>query len=124
MQQRVLVCGGRDYADQGQLYRVLDAAHAANPIVCLIHGGARGADTLAADWALERDVLCNAYVADWGRDGKAAGPIRNQQMIDLGKPHMVIAFPGGKGTADMIRKAEAAGVPVVRVKRITGVVGQ
>lgn len=54
MEQRVLVCGGRDYADAKSLGMVLDAAHSANPIVCLIHGAARGADTLAADWALSR----------------------------------------------------------------------
>lgn len=49
MKQRVLVCGGRDYDDRDSLVTVLDAAHYANPIECLIHGAARGADTLAAD---------------------------------------------------------------------------
>lgn len=117
MKQRVLVCGGRDYSDAQSLGMVLDAAHYANPIECLIHGAARGADTLAADWALSHDVLCNAYPADWDRNGKAAGPLRNQKMLDKGRPHMVIAFPGGKGTADMIRRAEAAKVPVVKVTR-------
>lgn len=117
MEQRVLVCGGRDYEDREQLFRVLDAAHLANPIVCLIHGAARGADTLAGDWALERDVLCNAYPADWDRDGRAAGPIRNKKMLVEGKPHMVVAFPGGRGTANMIQQAEAAGIPVVRIRR-------
>jgi len=116
MKQRVLVCGGRDYDDRETLFNVLDVTHEANPIECLIHGAARGADTLAADWALDRDVLCNAYPADWDRDGKAAGPIRNQKMLDGGKPHLVIAFPGGRGTADMIRRAEKAGVPVAKVK--------
>lgn len=117
MQQRVLVCGGRDYDDRDQLFWVLDAAHHANPIILLIHGAARGADQLAADWALERGVLCNAYPADWDAHGKAAGPIRNKKMLDAGKPHMVIAFPGGKGTANMIQQAEAAGFSVVRVRR-------
>jgi hypothetical protein len=115
MEQRVLVCGGRDYDDRRSLDMVLNAAHSANPIVCLIHGAARGADTLAADWALAHDVLCNAYPADWDRDGKAAGPIRNRRMLENGKPHIVIAFPGGRGTADMIKQATKAGVPVVRV---------
>lgn len=117
MKQRVLVCGGREYEDQRSMAMVLDAAHSANPIECLIHGAARGADTLAADWALANDVLCNAYAADWDRDGKAAGPIRNQRMLDIGKPHLVIAFPGGRGTADMIRRAEAKKIPVVRVTK-------
>lgn len=116
MKQRVLVCGGRDYDDAQSLAMVLDAAHYANPIECLIHGAARGADTLAADWALSHDVLCKAYPADWDRHGRAAGPIRNTRML-LELPHLVIAFPGGKGTADMIRQAEAAKVPVVKVTR-------
>lgn len=117
MKQRVLVCGGRDYEDREQLFQILDAAHLANPIVCLIHGAARGADTLAADWALEHGVLCNAYSADWSTHGRSAGPIRNKKMLDEGKPHMVIALPGGKGTANMILQAKTADVPVVRVRR-------
>ncbi len=114
MKQRVLVCGGRDYDDRESLDMVLDAAHYANPIECLIHGAAQGADKLANDWAQKRGIQLEIYPANW-RDGKKAGPIRNQQMLDEGKPHMVIAFPGGKGTADMIRRAEATGVPVARI---------
>jgi len=117
MKQRVLVCGGRDYADSDQLFRVLDVAHLANPIVCLIHGAARGADTLAAGWATRNSISCEAYPAHWERDGNAAGPIRNRKMLEDGKPHLVIAFPGGKGTANMVKQAEAAGVPVVRVRK-------
>ncbi len=116
MNQHVLVCGGRDYGDRDQLFRVLDAAHFANPIVCLIHGAAPGADSLAGEWANHRKVLCMPYPADWSKHGRAAGPIRNQRMLDEGRPHLVIAFPGGKGTADMIKKAEGAGIPVARVR--------
>lgn len=115
MRQRVLVCGGRDYRDWESAYQVLDAAHFANPIECIIHGAARGADSIADDWARSRLVPTEPYPADWKRDGRGGGPIRNQRMLDEGKPHMVIAFPGGADTADMIRRAEAAKVPVVRV---------
>jgi len=117
MEQRVLVCGGRNYNDARSLNMVLDAAHSANPIICLIHGAARGADALAADWAKQRGILTTAYPADWAHEGRKAGPLRNQQMLNSGKPHIVIAFPGGAGTADMISRAEAAGVPVVRVTK-------
>jgi hypothetical protein len=109
---RLLVCGGRDFDDKEFVFYTLDRVHAKRPVTCLIHGAARGADTLAADWALDRGVLCNAYPADWERDGKRAGPIRNQKMLDVGKPEGVVAFSGGRGTADMIRRAEAAGLPV------------
>lgn len=116
MEQRVLVCGGRDYDDRERLFSILDTAHMANPIVDLVVGDARGADSLARAWATERKVRMDVYLADWDYYGNNAGPIRNQEMLDQGKPHLVIAFPGGKGTADMMRRAKKASVPVVRVR--------
>lgn len=117
MQQRVLVCGGRDYADRQTLYAVLDVAHEANPISVLITGMARGADQLGYDWAVSHIIAVAPFPADWRTHGRKAGPIRNQQMLDEGRPHLVIAFPGGVGTADMISSAEAVDIPVVRVKK-------
>ena len=117
MQQTVLVCGGRDYDDEARLCSILDVAHAANPIKLLINGGAEGADSLAYRWAQRTGVPANIYAADWKAHGRAAGPMRNQRMLDEGKPDLVIAFPGGKGTADMTRRATAANVPVVRIRR-------
>lgn len=115
MLQRVIVCGGRDYFDRRRLYAVLDMAHEANPFEALIHGNAKGADQLADDWAAYRHVKTLTFTPLWEENGRKAGPIRNQKMLDEGKPHLVIAFPGGRGTADMIRRAEAAGVPVCKV---------
>src|SRR5579862_5361869 len=115
MEQRVLVCGGRNYVDRKRVYEVLDLAHRANPSVLLIHGDAPGADTRADDWAYDRRVRVKKYSADWDTFGNAAGPMRNPRMLDDGKPHVVIAFPGGKGTTDMREQAERANVPVVVV---------
>lgn len=115
MPERVLVCGGRDYADAATLYRNLDAIHGARPIEVIIQGGYRGADVLAKRWAKLRNVQDIEIKAEWTRFGPAAGPIRNQRMLDEGKPTLVMAFPGGNGTADMVRKAHAAGVAVVVV---------
>src|SRR5690606_25211324 len=92
----------------------LDRFHARKgPISVLIHGAARGADSIAGQWAASRGVEALSFPANWTRDGKAAGPIRNQRMLDEGQPDVVIAFPGGGGTADMVRRAKAAGVQVV-----------
>lgn len=113
--QRVLVCGGRSYSDRWHLYDILDVAHSAHPIGLIIHGGAMGADRLAQSWAVGRGVPCKAYPAEWAKYGKSAGPTRNQMMIDLEKPNLVIAFPGGKGTADVVKRAEAAKIPIFRV---------
>ncbi len=109
---KVLVCGGRDYLETEHVYTVLDQIHHASPISELIQGGAMGADSLARAWARDRKVDSTTVEADWIKHGKAAGPIRNQYMLDGYKPDMVVAFPGGRGTADMTRRAKAAGIRV------------
>lgn len=113
---KVLVCGGRDYAEYGNVWAALSAIHERTPIAVLIDGGATGADHWARKWAkCQHGVEIKTYPADWQKHGRAAGPIRNQQMIDQAKPDLVVAFPGGRGTADMIRRAEAAAVRVERI---------
>lgn len=112
---RVLVCGGRDFSDRNRVYDQLDAIHVKTPIECLIEGGADGVDHFACLWSAKRDVTSHQrFTADWAIHGRAAGPIRNARMLAEGRPDLVVAFPGGRGTADMVRKAEAAGIPVVR----------
>jgi hypothetical protein len=112
---RVLVCGGRDFDDRGTLDAALDRLHQQHGFTLVIAGGARGADTLAEDWARARGVVCQVYRADWEGLGRKAGPIRNQQMLTEGKPELVVAFPGGRGTAHMVRIAREAGVEVIEV---------
>ena len=111
---KALVCGGRDYADSARVFRVLDAAAERLGVDFIIQGGARGADYLAWQWADVRGVKVGTFNADWKAHGKQAGSIRNQQMLDEGRPDLVLAFPGGVGTNDMIRRAEASGLPVYR----------
>ncbi len=111
---RVLVCGGRDYSDWKAVRYALDELHIKSPITLVIQGGAQGVDAFAGGCALSRGVPERIFKADWTKHGRAAGPIRNKQMLEEGKPDLVVAFPGGRGTADMVRQARAAGVPVVR----------
>lgn len=111
---RLLVCGGRDYADRGHAFATLDRVHRKRPVGLVIHGGARGADTLAGEWAEARGIEVWRFPAMWAQDGKGAGPIRNARMLEVGRPQGVVAFAGGAGTGDMIRRAEAAGVTVMR----------
>jgi hypothetical protein len=112
---KALVCGGRDWRDTSTIYSALDGAREALRITEIIHGGAPGVDTLAGRWAKDREVPCTVYPANWLVDGKAAGPIRNQRMLDEGKPTMVLAFAGGKGTDDMVKRAITAGVEVYQL---------
>ena len=113
---RVLVCGGRDWCDILTMMTVMDGlSDVYGPFTHLIHGGAPGADDEAGCWALQRDLPTTVYRAEWEKHGRAAGPIRNKLMLGEGRPDMVVAFPGGRGTANMVKQAEAAGVRVIRV---------
>jgi rhamnogalacturonyl hydrolase YesR len=111
----VLVCGGRDYNDEARLNAVLSTAHLRDPIGLVLHGAANGADTLAGMWARARGIRVMAFPANWEEFGKRAGFLRNERMLVEGKPDVVAAFPGGRGTADMVRRAKAAGVRVVEI---------
>ena len=114
---KILVCGGRDYADIEKVYETLSGLHTGPTDDCVsvvIQGGAHGADALARSWARDNAVHHAEVVALWGEFGKAAGPMRNCAMLLL-DPDLVVAFPGGRGTADMVRKAKAAGIEVLEV---------
>jgi hypothetical protein len=112
---KVVVCGGRDYADRQRVFDVLTRKDAYSPVTRLAHGGARGADSHAEAWRVDRGVEGCVYLPDWNRHGKAAGPIRNRLMLDAEKPDCVIAFPGGRGTDDCVRAARERGIPVLEV---------
>lgn len=113
MKYVVLVCGGRNFADQRWVFRTLDALHKERRITKIVHGGARGADTYAHTWAATRRVPVIRCLANWELHRRAAGPIRNSEMLRDHSPDLVVAFPGGDGTADMIKKARAKGIEVL-----------
>ena len=112
---KLLACGGRYYVNRDRLFATLDAIHARTPVTLLIHGAARGADSLAKDWAVSRLIPHEAHHADWSKHGFDAGPLRNAKMLTRA-PALVVAFPGGKGTAHMVRIARGVGVEVLEVQ--------
>ena len=83
---RVLVCGGREFASRQMLCEALNRLRKDRGIALIIAGGARGADAMAEWWAKAEGVPCDVYQADWAGLGRKAGPIRNQRMLDEGKP--------------------------------------
>jgi hypothetical protein len=114
---RVLICGSRNYKDRNQIRTILNQL----PSDCIIiQGGASGADAIAAHVATCQGKEVITFKADWKTHGKAAGPIRNQQMLDEGKPDLVIAFhediESSRGTKDMVRRSREAGLPVLLYK--------
>ncbi len=108
---RVIVCGSRFALNRDEVHAALDAFHAETPIVQVIHGGAAGVDRFAGQWATARRIAQHIMEAEWSEQGRAAGPVRNRRMLLL-KPDMVLAFPGGPGTANMVKQATGANVPV------------
>lgn len=109
---KVLVCGGRTYADRKTVFEILDRVKRKHPAMTIIQGGAKGADAVAWAWATAQKVACETFIADWENQGKSAGTKRNLRMLRVGKPDAVIAFPGGAGTAHMMSIARKAGVCV------------
>lgn len=115
---RVLVCGGRDFNDPLTLGSWLGGIQKSHGIAVIIEGGARGADFMARKFAEWRGIPVETFPADWDGLGRAAGVLRNQRMLDEGKPDLVVAFPGGRGTADMVRRAREAGIRVLEATPI------
>jgi hypothetical protein len=112
---RVLVCGGRDFIDRTLLARTLDRLHRARVFTALIEGDAPGADRMAGAWAEALGIAHEVFKADWEGLGAAAGPVRNRQMLEEGRPDLVVAFPGRNGTDHMKRIAQAAGIEIIDV---------
>lgn len=111
---KILVTGGRKYHNAKVVGRELEKLKLSPYDDMVIQGGATGADTLAAEWCANARIPCLTVYADWSV-GHSAGVIRNTRMLEHG-PNLVLAFPGGKGTGDMVTKAQKAGIPVQFVK--------
>lgn len=111
---RVGVCGGRLYDDTIAVWTALDDLLLTVPhdTLEIVQGGAPGADKIAREWCVAREVPYFNVPADWKRHGRSAGPIRNQKIVDEYALDKLLAFSGGRGTADMVRRAMSAGIPV------------
>jgi hypothetical protein len=111
----VLVCGSRDWMDADAIYDRLDALDATREgtLPTIIHGAARGADSIAAAAAESLGYPAQSYPADWKTHGKRAGILRNLEMLDQ-RPELVLAFQrdGSRGTQHTIDEARRRGIPV------------
>lgn len=110
---RVLFCGDRNWT----AYKVIaDVMADLNPDV-VIEGEARGADLMASDAAEYFGIPVVRFPADWEKYGRAAGPIRNTQMLKEGKPDIVVAFHNNikdsKGTLNMVNQARKQNIKVI-----------
>lgn len=123
MSGTIIVCGGRSYNDRATVYKVLDQLR---PDV-VVHGACgvdadardwsrmRGADRFADEWAVLKGVQRHRRPAMWDLMGNKAGPVRNRQMATEFPTATVVAFPGGKGTGNMVSIACELGMTVRHV---------
>lgn len=113
---KVIICGGREFDNYDAVKETMDAVvlHYGD-VTAVVQGGARGADLLGRKWAIENNIPYEQYDADWARYGKAAGFMRNQEMLEESGANLVVAFPGGNGTYDMVKRARRHGVEIVNV---------
>jgi hypothetical protein len=114
---KLLICGSRDYDDYEFMRAILNDLRRRFPIESVIHGGAKGADTLGGVWAESVLLPVVVYRADWQTHGPSAGPIRNKRMLDEGKPDIVVAIINkpldqSRGTKNMVTISQNAGLQV------------
>ncbi len=121
----ILICGSRDWDDFTTIKKYLEevkntADNNLQKPITIIHGGCKGADSIAGYQAKQLGFQVRVFKADWNKYGKAAGPIRNKQMLDEGNPNLVVAFHNAleesKGTLDMVSQAKKAGINVIVIK--------
>lgn len=118
MAYSMIVTGGRDWRDAGYVSRILTQIHEKEGIAEIVEGGATGVDRYARNWARRNNIPCRTFVADWQKHGRAAGPIRNEQMAHYALGNYFrkcVVFPGGKGTANMREIAEKHGIEIIDV---------
>ena len=114
--QTWIICGGRDFANQEMFNAAMEHLTVKRGMPrCVVNGGARGADMMARHWGERHALIVKTEEAKWLEFGKAAGPIRNQVMLDKYSPDLIVAFPGGPGTADMVKRGRAADVQIAEV---------
>lgn len=117
MKKRILVCGGRKFSDMEKVNLTMEQIRPwLDPSFCIIQGGATGADRLGAAWAFFEGCPMIEMRANWDKYENSAGNIRNGWMIEYAMPDLVVAFPGGSGTANMVKRARAANIDVFVVK--------
>lgn len=113
---KLAIVGSRDFQDYKLLYNKVFELFGIGSIEKIISGGARGADTLAEQFARECSIPLQVFEADWKTYGRSAGFIRNQKIVAVCDTILAFWDQKSRGTADTIKKAREAGKKVFVVK--------
>lgn len=99
---QVVVCGSRTYTNKDLVYELLDVCQPTE----IVHGGSKGADTIAQQYADDHDIECTVFRAEWDVYGRGAGPVRNKKMLEYSNPDcVVLAFGSSAGTSNTLALA-------------------
>lgn len=109
---RVLVVGGRNFHNTKTFKETLDQLHQQHSITCIIHDGKSSVAHFGHYWARGFGIEEMPFDRDWGGTGRSSGGRRNRTMLEEGRPDLVVAFSGGKDTADLVRRAKLINIPV------------
>ncbi len=112
---RVLVCGGRHVQDADSICREVVRLHTKDPITVLIHGCLAGAGMIAEAWGRRNGIAIVRYPPNWEFYGKKAEGLRNGFMIADSRADLVLAFPGGRHTADLVQRAADGNIAVLEI---------
>lgn len=112
---KVIVAGSRSINNSVLVDGILTGASTIFTINEVVTGGARGVDRIAERWAYDNRIPCKVFYADWDKHGRAAGIIRNTEMVDYADALIAIWNSSSRGTADIIGRAKSAGLPVLRI---------
>lgn len=113
----LLIAGSRGYGNYKELSREVKNYIENVEDVQIITGCARGVDYMAKMFALENNIPCTVYLAEWNKYGKSAGPIRNRQMAEKAQAGLIFWDGKSKGTENMLAELKKNGVNTVKVIR-------
>ena len=112
---RLLVCGGRHFEDAEMVHHELTALHWRKPISVVVHGSIAGVGIIAEAWARRHGIAVVRYPPNWEFYGKKAEGLRSDFMLTDSRPDFVVAFPGGRHTADLVQRAINVGLAVLAI---------
>ena len=112
---RLLVCGGRHFEDAEMVHHELTALHWRKPISVVVHGSIAGVGIIAEAWARRHGIAVVRYPPNWEFYGKKAEGLRSDFMLTDSRPDLVVAFPGGRHTADLVQRAINVGLAVLAI---------
>jgi hypothetical protein len=109
---KTIIAGSRNFTDPTLVEMAVELARNHIQVTEVVSGQCEGIDRLGEIWATTHDIPCSYFPADWDKHGKAAGPIRNSEMVNYADALIAVWDGRSRGTMDVIKKARTKGLKV------------